>query len=233
MDDLEFRRRAYAEPDSEDADFLQKKNASEENTRLVDELKQFDEKLSEVLHVEPPEGLAERIKLNQTLGLHVQNKKKYRLLWSMAASVLIVCSVVFSFMQFTSQPDLPGQLLTHVYDELHHLDDDHGYSIDHTNLVLASHGVRLVSDIGHVKYVSECEIDDQSGVHMVLQGEHGAVTVMMMPDRHVGHVMPIVDSRFQGSIAPVARGSLAIIAEKGEPIDDLRRSLNSSLQWKF
>ena len=68
MDDLEFRRRAYAEPNSEDEDFLQKKNESADNARFVDELKLFDEKINDALHVDPPEGLAERIKLNQTLG---------------------------------------------------------------------------------------------------------------------------------------------------------------------
>ena len=141
--------------------------------------------------------------------------------------------MVFTFMQYPPEADLSRQLLTHVYDELHHLDDDFNYSIDRTNLVLASHGARLSKDIGRVKYVGECDLDRQQGVHMVLQGAHGPVTVMMMPQRKVEQHVQISDQRFHGSIEPMARGSVAIIAEKGEPIDDLRHALADSIEWNF
>ena len=233
MDDLEFRRRAYAEPNNDDTDFVSKKNESPENRRFVEELQAFDQRLHDTLHVEPPEGLAERIKLNQALGAHRYNRARYRMLLSLAASIVLVIGMTLGFVQFMPRDDLSGKLLTHVYDELHHLQDDFDYSLDNTNQVLAAQGIQLSKAVGRVRYVGKCEIDRQEGVHMVLQGRHGPVTVMMMPGRNIDEPMTVLDQRFHGSIEPLSSGSVAIIAEKNESIDELRQNLKDSLQWQF
>ena len=233
MDDLEFRRRAYAEPNSDDKDFIEKKNESADNARFVDELKMLDQQIADAMHVEPPEGLAERIKLNQQLGEHTHKKKQYQFMFSVAASVLIVMSVVFAFLSPSHNDALSEVVLTHIYDELYHLEDDYQYPIDRANLVLASHGGKFEHDIGELRYVGGCDIDEKPGLHMVLKGEKGPVTVMMMPEAKIEKAIKIADSRFQGSIQPTAKGSIAFVAEKGEKIERVKHAVNSSLSWQF
>ena len=233
MDDLEFRRRAYAEPDSEDKEFLEKKNESADNARFVEELKMLDQHIADAMQVEPPEGLAERIKLNQQLGEHTQTKKQYRFMMSIAASVLIVMSVVFTFLSPSTGEDLTKEVLAHIYDELDHLDVHQHEAIDSANLVLASHGGKFNHPIGELRYVGGCDIDKKPGLHMVLEGEKGPVTVMMMPQSKIEKAIQIADGRFQGSIEPTMKGSYAIVAEKGEKIEREKRVVNSSLSWQF
>ena len=233
MDDLEFRRRAYAEPNNEDKDFLDKKNESADNARFVDELKILDKKIADAMQVEPPEGLAERIKLNQQLGAHTHKTKQYRLMLSIAASILIVFSVVFAFLSPTGGKDLTKEVLVHVYDELDHLEENHHYSIDRANLMFASHGGKFNHSIGELRYVGSCDIAKKPGLHMVLEGEKGPVTVMMMPQSKIEKAIQIADSRFQGSIEPTMKGSYAIVAERGEKIEQVKQAVNSSLSWQF
>jgi len=233
MDDLEFRRRAYAEPNSDDKDFLKNKNQSLDNAHFVDELKTLDQQIADAMQVEPPEGLAERIKLNQQLGKHTQKKKQYQFMFSIAASVLIVMSVVFIFLSPSNNDALSKIVLSHIYDELYHLEEDHQYPIDRANLALASLGGRFKQDIGEIRYVGACDIDKKPGLHMVLEGEKGPVTVIMMPQEKIEKAIKITDPRFQGSIQPTAKGSYAIVAVKGEEIARIKHAVNSSLSWEF
>ena len=233
MDDLEFRRQAYADPNNTDQDFLDKKNESIENEKFVEELKNLDRKITQAIQIEAPEGLAERIKLNQQLGEHAYRKKQMRRWFSIAASVLIVFGLVASFISTTKTNDLSQRVLSHVYDELYHLEENHHYSIARANLMLASYGGEFQQNIGSLRYVGKCEIAKQQGVHMILDGKVGPVTVMMMPETKIDKALSINDHRFQGSIEPTSRGSYAIIAEKGEELEQVKQTVNKNLKWRF
>lgn len=58
MDELEFRRRAYADPNNTDADFLAAKANSSSHQALVSQLQGFDEQLVNALQEPVPEHLA-------------------------------------------------------------------------------------------------------------------------------------------------------------------------------
>lgn len=231
MDDLEFRRRAYAEPNCQDKDFLIKKNQSSENTQLVDHIQSLDQQIEQAINIDPPQGLAERILLNQALDSHSQKKHHLRVALSMAASVLLVFGLVFSFLQPGPGIKLEQQVLSHVYDELDHLIEKQNKDIHHINQMLSSHGAELKQDIGQVNYLGTCNIANQEGVHIVLSGVKGSVTVMMLPHITIDTEHSISDDRFQGTILPTARGSMAILGEKGEPLDQVEKKIINNLSW--
>lgn len=231
MDDLEFRRRAYAEPNCQEKDFLDKKNSTDENVELVDQLQTFDQQITEAMNIQPPEGLADRIILNQTLGQHSQNKQRLQASLSMVASVLVVFGLVFSLLQPWSAIDLEQEVLTHVYDELDHLIEKQNKDSRHVNQALSSYGAELKQDIGQVNYLGSCNIANKEGVHIVLSGLKGAVTVMLLPHIKVEMEQTVSDTRFQGIIIPSGKGSMAIVGEKGELLDQVEEKIKNNLTW--
>lgn len=229
MDDLEFRRRAYADPNCQDKDFLVKKKESKENTELVNHLHELDQQIKQAVNIDPPQGLAERLILNQTLDQHSQNKHRTRAALSIAASMLLVFGLVLTMLQPWSSNDLEQQVLTHVYDELDHLIEKQHKDISHVNYILSSYGVELKQDIGQINYLGSCNIANKEGVHIVLSGQMGAVTVMMLPHINIDMQQTISDGRFQGTIVPTAKGSMAILGEKGESLDQVEKKFINNL----
>jgi len=55
-------------------------------------------------------------------------------------------------------------------------------------------------------------------VHMVLQGENGSVTVLLMPGEQIDTRNPVDNGRFSGVIAPTRYCSMAIVGEDGEDL---------------
>lgn len=233
MNDLEFRTSAFAEPGCQDPVFIDKSNETPENRQLVDELKQLDQRICAALDIPVPEGLKERIRLQQTLEEHRRGQRRVRVWLSLAAGVLVMLTgLVFTHVSVHRQA-LPRELVDHVYSELPHLDDNFNYSTESANRVLKPFGMQLTAGIGHIRYLGKCDIDKKAGVHMVLQGEAGPVTVFMMPENRISRSVPVSDERFVGRIEPMQKGSVALIGEKGEPLDKLDRRLRNGLRWQF
>ncbi|MAI64029.1 MAG: hypothetical protein CL600_03965, partial [Alteromonas sp.] len=57
MDDLEFRRRIYADPETSDSDLIAAANTDEKKRSFWHEQKQMDKKLKQALKVEVPDDL--------------------------------------------------------------------------------------------------------------------------------------------------------------------------------
>ncbi|MCW9014830.1 MAG: DUF3379 domain-containing protein [Gammaproteobacteria bacterium] len=230
MDDLEFRRRAYAEPDCRDDEFLEKMKSSQDNQKFVTELQKFDQRIKEAMSIDVPEGLAERILLNQTLSQDDQKKQRIKLVFSIAASVLVMVSLFFVFSP-SSNSNIDQQVLTHIYQELDHLNEHQNNDMQRINIMLRSFGGSLKHEIGQVNYLGSCNIANKEGIHMVLAGSKGPVTVMLLPQLDIDNTRFISDQRFSGSVFPVAKGSMVIIGGHGERLEEIKQKLESGISW--
>jgi len=231
MDDLEFRRQAYTDPECKDSGFLEHKNKSADNVNFVEDLQLLDESLKQAMNLKPPEDLAERIKLNQTLRHH-QVMRKRTLYGSMAASVLIVVAVFFSLQPVNQhKSNLDQQVLSHIYHEIDHLYEQQDRSLKQVNILLSEFGSHLNRSIGSINYLGSCEIANKKGVHMVVEGTVGPITVMMLPDSPVNSQHLISDKRFNGLIMPAGKGSMAVVGEKGESLKLLQEKLIENIRW--
>ena len=87
-------------------------------------------------------------------------------------------------------------------------------------------------DAGLITYAQSCEINGNKVPHLVIQGERGPVTIILLPDEKVDEVTPLEGERFNGVLVPVGDGSIAIIGE--DDPDNLKRieqSFASSVTW--
>ena len=70
MDELEFRRRIYADPETTDSDVVEAAKADESKRSFWNEQKQLDKQLKQALKVDVPEDLASKLIWQQSAEIH-------------------------------------------------------------------------------------------------------------------------------------------------------------------
>lgn len=191
-------------------------------------MQQFEGALKGAVDVKVPEGLASRILLRQSTG-DVQNRHQQRnMLFAIAASVVLSVSVTLGLVklnQVESPQSMDQLVLAHLQGEMGHLQEDGNYSLAQVREKIGGLNASISGDIGLVKFASKCDIHDKPGGHIVLKGDKGSVTVLIMPSETIAKRFRVKDKRFNGVVVPMNTGSMAIIGERGEKIQDVEKRL--------
>ena len=88
-------------------------------------------------------------------------------------------------------------------------------------------------DVGLVSYARTCIINGMSIPHLVIQGEHGPVTLLLLPNEMVSSPVSLAGESVNGVILPHGNGSIAIIGEREERIQDLEQRVVDSVEWSI
>lgn len=86
-------------------------------------------------------------------------------------------------------------------------------------------------DAGLITYAKSCEINGKTVPHLVIQGEKGPVTILLMPDEKVASAQTLDGDNVHGVILPVGNGSIAIIGARDESLGRIEQSVLSSVAW--
>ena len=122
---------------------------------------------------------------------------------------------------------------------LSHLDHEPNALLP-TNAVVAEERLaQVVNDdvgtmdrgIGLVTYAMSCVINGHTIPHLVIQGEKGPITLLLMPEEMVSMPVPLIGESINGVILPVGNGSIAIIGERDERLDDIKKRVVNSVEW--
>lgn len=95
--------------------------------------------------------------------------------------------------------------------------------------VLYRVGLTLRGDLGEVRYAENCSIGRTRGAHLVLAGQRGPVTVLVLPDRPVPARQTLHAAGFDGMIIPAARGSVTIVGMPGEALPAFEQRLREAV----
>ena len=90
---------------------------------------------------------------------------------------------------------------------------------------------RMDHSAGLITYAQSCEINGKTIPHLVIQGEYGPVTILLMPDEEIAAAQTLDGDNVHGVILPVGNGSIAIIGAREEPLDRIEKSVLSSVAW--
>jgi hypothetical protein len=82
-----------------------------------------------------------------------------------------------------------------------------------------------------VTYANPCIINGHSAPHLVVQGQHGPITILLMPEEAVDDAIALEGDNVHGVIVPSGDGSIAIIANREEPLDAVRQNVIDSVTW--
>lgn len=98
--------------------------------------------------------------------------------------------------------------------------------------VVSKDVAELDRGVGLITYARSCVINGTSIPHLVVQGKKGPITLLLMPDEPVTEAISLQGKAINGVILPVGNGSIAIIAERDEPLQEVQQSIVDSIKWK-
>jgi len=244
VDDLEFRRQCYTDPYSDDAAFIEKCHNSKEAADLAAEMQAFDKQLEAALNVPVPEQYTDKI----LSGIHSENitvlapKKRYHPALALAASIVLG---FFIFFQFTVShyelDDIKQEVFAHAGHEAMHVSHEAGQplkiagvqrvSYEKINQAFGLFNAKLNTDIGDVYYVNNCVIAGKKGVHLVIAGKTGMITVLYIPHVDIEDKDILSNSLLAGHIFPAKKGTMAIVGEDTEQLEAVKTRLMDSISW--
>jgi hypothetical protein len=160
-------------------------------------------------------------------------------LWlGVAAGVVVAAFVGFGLL--SSQPSgatLAQQVVAHM-DHEQASRQVTSVSVPESKLhdVIDSRVSAMDTGIGLVTYASSCVINGHTVPHLVIQGESGPVTLILLPDEHIAAAIPLSGEHVHGVIVPVGDGSVAIIGERSgqlDEIDEIGQRIVESVEWQI
>ena len=91
----------------------------------------------------------------------------------------------------------------------------------------------LDRNLGLISYAMSCKINGREVPHLVVQGERGPITILLMPHEMIDMPIRLDGQSIEGVILPVGEGSIAIIGERGESIDQIRTRITENVKWSI
>ncbi len=153
--------------------------------------------------------------------------------YAMAASVML--AVVIGVRMFgigASYESLADEVLAHLDHEPYALrasttpvSDSRLGAVVPADVAIMDHSGGLIT------YAQSCVINGKSVPHLVIQGERGPVTILLMPEEAVSAAVPLDGDNTHGVILPVGDGSIAIIGAREERLEGIEKSVLNSVRW--
>ena len=82
-----------------------------------------------------------------------------------------------------------------------------------------------------ITYAQTCVINGKRIPHLVIQGERGPVTILLLPDERIDAATPLEGQSVQGVILPVGDGSIAIIGDREEALGPIQENVLQAVTW--
>lgn len=233
MDELEFRRRLFSDPQSTDAALQQALKTDNDMQQLQQELLQQDKQIKQALQIDVPEDLASRLLFNQQLESYRQ-KRQRRWIYGLAASVALALGLVqLRFEPLYLPTDLGGYALAHVYHEASALvGQSSRLPLSQVNALLASFDGKLSGFEQQVRYARFCNFRGVRSLHLILDTKDGPVTVFVLPKDHgwPGN-QTFADGNFHGQSLVMSKADLVLVAAKDQQLQDFAGKLQQHLSF--
>ncbi len=200
------------------------------------ESREFDLKIAKALQIDVPELVMPELPAIETDNVSTLPTRKRSLapLWfAVAATVVLATSISLRMSDmFQSYDSLAGEVLAHL--------DHEPYALRVTDVAVPDERLARVvpvstavfnRDASLITYAQTCIINGKKVPHLVIQGERGPVTILLMAEERLGKAVPLDGDNIRGVILPVGDGSIAIIGDRDEPLEPIQKSVVDSVTW--
>lgn len=230
MNCLEFRHRLLTDPGNYDPADRAHLRECESCARWAAGSIRFEAILHRAMNVDVPENLASRILLRQAF-LESPRSRPRRRAFALAASIVVAGVLAGALLWFDAKPTLADDVFTHI--------DETSYALTSTTIldynevadVFRWFGARVSPQLGNATFANVCTFKNKRVAHVVLREAQSSVTVMIMPEEQIEYSTRIGKGRRQGLLLPYAGGSMAIVSEGGQRLDQLERRVRDGLRW--
>ncbi|WP_394174920.1 DUF3379 family protein [Thalassotalea litorea] len=237
MDELEFRRRLYADPTDNGSDIRKSIKENPANARFYAEMQQLNKRIDNALHVDVPENLRNNLILKQTMDSHRKQSSRKR--WHLAVAASVAFMVGLGVNYFNASPvytSVADYSLAHYYHEEGKFDHKADGSI---NLISLNDKMRDVNasfngEIGKIVAVKDCYFDGMDSVHLVIEGKYDNITVFVIPKaQHLAQTQQFADSNIHGRSQEYQQGEVIILGDKREPLDIWQQKIDATIEWSI
>ncbi|MDJ0812274.1 MAG: DUF3379 family protein [Woeseiaceae bacterium] len=162
-----------------------------------------------------------------------QRRRTSTTLLAMAASVLLAAFI--GMRMFGPGPEyssLSEELLAHL--------DHEPYAMIVTDVpvsdarlasVVPDDVARMDHGAGLITYAQSCNINGNEVPHLVIQGERGPVTLILLPDEKISAPQAIDGDNIKGVVLPVGNGSIALFGSPEEKFERIEKRVLDSVTW--
>lgn len=201
-----------------------------------DELRALDQKIARALALSVPElRIPDLPDIDTTGVVPLAARRRFTTpAWLAVAATLVLAAFLGIRMigGNVAYPTLADEIVAHLDHEPYALrvtdepvDDRRLAKVVPANVAAMNH------DAGLITYAQTCVINGRKIPHLVIQGEKGPVTILLLPDEAVGTPVPIEGESINGVILPVGGGSVAIIGERDEKLEAIQQNVVNSVTW--
>ena len=152
--------------------------------------------------------------------------------WSLAASLVLSIAIGAAIWLSSTRSSFAEDLIAHAQQEpaslVHTLDVVPEAEL---SALLEREGLHLRAGVMRVSYAQPCRFHGAFAPHLVVQTDHGPVTVLILPhERTRTTIERIHTSGFDGVIVPAARGVLVAIG-RGAAVEIVAQTALHALQY--
>lgn len=232
MDELEFRRRIYADPNTTDSDVVEAAKTDNSKRDFWNEQKQLDTQLKQAAKVEVPEDLVNKLIWQQSADEFNRYKRKSR--WYMALAASVAFTVGIGFTMWYHQPvSLGGQALAHMqYAETERAHTFSPVNLEMVNAKLASFGASFTDDIGNVEVANYCHLSTVRSLHLILDTPEGKMSVFIVPERSDIRVpAEFEDKQYRGESLTLQHASIMVVGDKHADLENMKKSVADRIRF--
>lgn len=232
MDELEFRRRVYANPDTTDRDIIEAAKSDPAKQAFWQEQKIQDNALLEAIKVPVPEDMAHKLIWQQTASEFVRHKKRSR--WYVALAASVAFAVGISFTLFHRGPvSLGNEALVHM--QYAATERSHsGLPVDLTqvNAKLAGFGASLTEMVDNVKVANYCHLNNVRSLHLIMDTEYGLMSVFVVPSREdISLPEAFSNDQYHGEAVKMQRANILVVGDKQADLTPVVQEMTRKIQF--
>lgn len=237
MDDLQFRRTIYADPNSTDEDLLAAKKADPAKQQCADELIKLDKKIYQAMNIDVPDDLYNKVMLKQSFQSHQQQKRKSRIQLAMAASVAFAVGLSVNFMQSSNAySDLGDYAIAHVNHEANLFNNQSTAQVTLASLnqQMAPYKGSFTQSLGHLISASHCDFGGIQVLHLVYQGKEHPVTVFVVPPNDgLTFDANFAKGNLHGEAQQFKNADIVVVSDKTESLQQWQQKIDKNITWSI
>jgi hypothetical protein len=200
-----------------------------------DEMRALDTRIAAALAIDVPDAvLPELPDVAEPTVTALAARRPPRTAWlALAASVLVAIVIGWRLAgPDVAQASLAEEVVAHIGHEAFSMQvSDSAVSADRLARVVPAGVARLDERHALVTYAQSCVINGHTVPHLVMQGEHGPVTILLMPEEFIDGPQTIDSAGYRGVILPVGSGSVAIVGDDYEDLESIEKQVLNSVTW--
>jgi len=203
---------------------------------LLTDVRALDATLKSAMEIDvPPLKLPELPEIEDSNVTPLFSRKRAPL-WLATAAAVAMLAVLFGRLELHEHGDLSlgEQIIAHMdHEPYSRVVTDRAVDERRLARVVPASIADFPPERALITYAQSCEINGRQVPHLVIQGERGPVTIMLLPDEKLDGPSSIGGNKFYGVLVPVGDGAIAILSEdESEDLEAIERSVVDSVTWQ-